>query len=97
MSKSQKELEAGHFDSPSSEIGEVHDIPTQTHDAVFGEITEGGPNYRNVSTLLFPWLSLGSRLRILDTNKQPGRLAWNCRSHDEDSNRSRCPVHSSSL
>lgn len=30
---------------PSNAAGEVDTI---AHDAVFGEITEGGPNYRNV-------------------------------------------------
>lgn len=34
-----------------SHIGEVHDDPTQAHDAVFGEITDKGPNYRNVCIL----------------------------------------------
>ncbi|KAK9421806.1 putative Amino acid transporter transmembrane domain-containing protein [Seiridium unicorne] len=29
-------------------VGETHEIRSTTHDAVFGEITEGGPNYRNV-------------------------------------------------
>ena len=31
-----------------SQIGEVQDTENPTYDAVFGEITEGGPNYRNV-------------------------------------------------
>lgn len=35
-----------------SQIGEVQDTETPTYDAVFGEITEGGPNYRNVC---LPW------------------------------------------
>ncbi|KAL6407960.1 amino acid transporter [Ilyonectria robusta] len=34
-----------------SHIGEVHDDPAQAHDAVFGEITDKGPNYRNVGWL----------------------------------------------
>lgn len=29
--------------------GEVHDDPGHAHDAVFGRITNDGPNYRNVS------------------------------------------------
>lgn len=29
-------------------IGETLEPRATTHDAVFGEITEGGPNYRNV-------------------------------------------------
>lgn len=31
--------------------GEVHDDPGHAHDAVFGRLTEDGPNYRNVSWL----------------------------------------------
>ena len=27
---------------------DVHNAPVMAHDDVFGEITEGGPNYRNV-------------------------------------------------
>ncbi|ODM19076.1 hypothetical protein SI65_05693 [Aspergillus cristatus] len=34
-----------------SQIGEVQDTKTPTYDAVFGEITEDGPNYRNVGFL----------------------------------------------
>ncbi|KAJ5105035.1 amino acid transporter [Penicillium alfredii] len=34
-----------------SQIGEVHNDPNYAHDAVFGEITEDGPNYRNVGWL----------------------------------------------
>lgn len=29
--------------------GEVHDDPGHAHDAVFGRLTNDGPNYRNVS------------------------------------------------
>lgn len=32
----------------SSQIGETHDTDVPAYDAVFGEITEDGPNYRNV-------------------------------------------------
>lgn len=31
--------------------GEVHDDPGHAHDAVFGRLTNDGPNYRNVSLL----------------------------------------------
>jgi hypothetical protein len=31
--------------------GEVHDDPGHAHDAVFGRLTNDGPNYRNVSML----------------------------------------------
>jgi hypothetical protein len=39
-----------HVPSHSGE-GEVIVDNTIAHDAVFGDITEGGPNYRNVKTL----------------------------------------------
>lgn len=32
-----------------SQIDQVAESYEYSHDAVFGEITEGGPNYRNVS------------------------------------------------
>ncbi|KAH6871651.1 transmembrane amino acid transporter protein-domain-containing protein [Thelonectria olida] len=34
-----------------SKKGEIQDDPSQAHDAVFGTITEDGPNYRNVGWL----------------------------------------------
>ena len=34
---------------PPSMMGEVGEVTTARHDAVFGEITEDGPNYRDVS------------------------------------------------
>ncbi|EEY20248.1 neutral amino acid transporter [Verticillium alfalfae VaMs.102] len=37
--------------SPSSEVGEVIDDPASSHDAVFGDISGKGPNYRNVGWL----------------------------------------------
>ncbi|KAG8624754.1 hypothetical protein KVT40_007821 [Elsinoe batatas] len=36
----------------SRRVGDVNDVPGYTvHDAVFGDLTEGGPNYRNVGWL----------------------------------------------
>ena len=35
-----------HPAAPANEVGEVYDVLAQ--DAVFGEVKEGGPNYRNV-------------------------------------------------
>ncbi|GIC92238.1 putative amino acid transporter (Mtr) [Aspergillus udagawae] len=35
----------------SQQVGEIHSDPAYAHDAVFGEITEEGPNYRNVGWL----------------------------------------------
>ncbi|CRK19004.1 hypothetical protein BN1723_011741 [Verticillium longisporum] len=37
--------------SPSSEVGEVIDDPASSHDAVFGDMSGKGPNYRNVGWL----------------------------------------------
>ncbi|RWQ93295.1 putative amino acid transporter [Paecilomyces variotii] len=34
-----------------SQIGEIHNGTSYTHDAVFGDITDDGPNYRNVGWL----------------------------------------------
>lgn len=34
-----------------SKKGEIEDNPAQAHDAVFGDITEDGPNYRNVRAI----------------------------------------------
>ena len=40
-----------------SEVDEACDNWTITHDAVFGDITEDGPNYRNVRSLQLVELS----------------------------------------
>ncbi|KAJ9252113.1 hypothetical protein DTO207G8_4946 [Paecilomyces variotii] len=34
-----------------SQVGEIHNGTSYTHDAVFGDITDDGPNYRNVGWL----------------------------------------------
>lgn len=44
--KYTKDEHGGAFTSPS-QIGEVVEENT-THDAVFGDLVEGAPNYRNV-------------------------------------------------
>ncbi|KAJ5923744.1 hypothetical protein N7454_008989 [Penicillium verhagenii] len=48
MSMIDKKVEEGALSPAHSNVGEVTD--TYAHDAVFGEITEDGPNYRNVRT-----------------------------------------------
>lgn len=40
-------LEEGSTEKSSNPL-ELEDTPAVAHDAVFGEITEEGPNYRNV-------------------------------------------------
>lgn len=40
--------------STHSQTGVVMDDPSSGYDAVFGEIGEGGPNYRNVRTHIRP-------------------------------------------
>lgn len=48
--KTPEDLEApSPMDHVPSQLGEVLKGDQTHHDAVFGEITEGGPNYRNVS------------------------------------------------
>lgn len=41
--------------SPSQSEGEVLDTEVKTNDAVFGNITDDGPNYRNVSCCCGNW------------------------------------------
>lgn len=59
-----------------------------THDDVFGELTEDGPNYRNVHT----GQPINSNERKLTITA--GRVHRNRHSHDENSDWSRCPSHS---
>lgn len=40
----------GHVSS-HSQTGQVLEDPNASYDAVFGEIKEGGPNYRNVRNI----------------------------------------------
>jgi len=47
-------------------------------DEVFGDIREGGPNYRNVSWLNHHWLM------------NPGRTSWSSSPHLEIANRAGC-------
>lgn len=49
MGKSKEDLEDLAAVPSHNQVGEVHDDPAHAHDTVFGEIKEGGPNYRNVS------------------------------------------------
>ncbi|KAF7550750.1 hypothetical protein G7Z17_g5503 [Cylindrodendrum hubeiense] len=44
--------------------GEVHDDPGHAHDAVFGRITEDGPNYRNVGWLGTAGLMMKTQLGL---------------------------------
>lgn len=60
--------------------------PAITNDAVFGTITEDGPNYRNVRTSQYHKLDP----KLICT----GWLARNISPHDEVSDRSGCPVYS---
>lgn len=80
MEKNRKlsDAEAQHLEANQSDSSSGHE------DAVFGKITEGGPNYRNVCLSLLPPFP-----RKLTT---PGWLGWHRRPHDEDPDRSRRPV-----
>jgi hypothetical protein len=54
MSKSKSMDDSMNIAPPPVEAGEVDNFSKEDiqHDAVFGDITESGPNYRNVS---FPY------------------------------------------
>lgn len=41
-------MEASELPLPKDELRQKHPPDGPTHDVVFGEITEDGPNYRNV-------------------------------------------------
>ena len=59
MFDSKENLEE--LDNTPSQLGELDQPPTYTNDAVFGETTEDGPNYRNVSCFNdsnLQWLTL---------------------------------------
>lgn len=63
--------------------------PGSIHDAVFGGVVEGGPNYRNVMIVpLCLWT---------DANFTKARLDRNHFLDDENTNRSRCPLDSFSI
>lgn len=47
MHKNKENEDLGQV-STQSQVGVVMDDPASGYDAVFGEIGEGGPNYRNV-------------------------------------------------
>lgn len=69
-----------------SQIGEVQDTETPTYDAVFGEITEDGPNYRNVC--------LPSYFHPMAETNVSGRFPRYRRPHDENPDRFGCSVDS---
>lgn len=65
---------------PDCELGNVPSQPGEVRDAVFGNVGEEGPNFRNVSKVSSPRL-LSSRL-----TPESGWLVRNGCSHDEDPN-----------
>lgn len=68
----------------------THDVGTSApYDAVFGELNEDGPNYRNVSE---ERMDISSKCSLL-TNA--GRMAWINRFDDEDADGSWCPLTAS--
>ncbi|KAI1341760.1 putative amino acid transporter [Xylariaceae sp. FL0016] len=54
--------------APSNVVGEIHSVPEEGHDAVFGDLNEKGPNYRNVG-----WL--GSAVLMMKTQIGLGVLS----------------------
>lgn len=71
-----------------SQCSEDGESSPHIEDAVFGEVSEGGPNYRNVS-------QLGESITMADT-KYLAFTGWMDRDgcpDDEDSGRSRSSLH----
>lgn len=80
--------------TPNLKDEEPMQIEHTTHDDVFGEITDEGPNYRNVHT----YLSLRPALNPMsqwnaNRSHSPGRVRGNRYSHDEDSDWHGCSGH----
>lgn len=69
---------------------DVQQSPINNHDDVFGEISESGPNYRNVRFLHLSLLESGAQNHC---NTQIGRMVWYCRAHDEKSDWTRRPFY----
>lgn len=78
---------------PSHVIGEVEHCPPYAHDAVFGELNEDGPNYRNVSVAAQVLARVDDRI----ANDTSGWMARNNHPDDEDPDRTRRPFHSLDL
>lgn len=88
----EKKIEDSHCVPETSPVENGQVSGTITHDAVFGAVTEDGPNYRGVCTGITLLLPL--HLRKTNIVSLLGRLARCIRSYDEDPNRLRYPVHS---
>lgn len=73
------------------------EAPETQHDAVFGEITSEGPNYRAVCLIhsLDVLMSLVYQLAVLIWSFYIGQLDGNRRFDYENANRSWCTVYSS--
>lgn len=48
MSPEKKDGDLTPVPSQTEQVGQIYESQEYSHDAVFGELTEGGPNYRNV-------------------------------------------------
>ena len=87
MSKSKSLDESQGVAPLPVETGEIGDSIDIQHDAVFGDITEDGPNYRNVG-LSWP-LEI-----LLMCQRLPGGMAGNRYPDDQNPDRSRRPIYS---
>lgn len=73
---------------PSSGYGDVEEFPKTTKevDAVFGEISEDGPNYKDVSTAEFGGLGEEEEEESGHADQEIGRLDGHSYSDAEDAN-----------
>lgn len=93
--KKEKDLEG----LAPSQSNDIHPSAIHNHDDVFGEITESGPNYRNVCFFFFflsPPCKMSNWVNI-NTNTSVGRMGRNSDPHDEESDWPRCPFHPSCI
>jgi hypothetical protein len=87
MSEDPKMKVGEDLDQTPSMVGEICTHPAVAHDDVFGEISEGGPNYRDVRCLFEETKMLANVVCLV------GRMARNCGLDDEEPNRPRSLVN----
>lgn len=53
MSPEKKDHDLTPVPSQTEQVGQIYESQDYSHDAVFGEITEDGPNYRSVRVSVY--------------------------------------------
>jgi hypothetical protein len=88
MSEDPKMKVGEDLDQTPSMVGEIRNHPAVAHDDVFGEISEGGPNYRDVRCHPEETMKMSANAFCL-----VGRMARNRGLDDEEPDRPRSPVN----